>query len=151
MLKRALPSLSLVSQIALLMLLLGLLGIGGMGMAAWMAESIEGNAHAINKAGSLRMQSYRLLSAVPLSGKKSMRIFARWRWTRTAPIYCRRWNAKICNRNLLALRHYWQTTLQATGAAGATSGQVTSPPMWRCLSASSTCWWPRSSIKPNTI
>ena len=67
MFKRTLPSLSLVSQITLLMLLLGLLGIGGMSMAAWMAGSIEGNAHAINKAGSLRMQSYRLLSGVPLN------------------------------------------------------------------------------------
>jgi len=66
MLTRAVTPLSLVSQIALLMLLLGLLGIGGMSVAAWMAQSIQGNAHAINKAGSLRMQSYRLLASVPL-------------------------------------------------------------------------------------
>lgn len=58
---------SLVRQITLLMLLAGLVGIGGMSIALWMAESIQGNAHAINKAGSLRMQSYRLLLEVPIT------------------------------------------------------------------------------------
>ncbi|MEH2921509.1 nitrate/nitrite two-component system sensor histidine kinase NarX [Samsonia erythrinae] len=67
MLKRFLLPLSLVNQVALLMLLLGLLGIAGMSISSWMSQSIQGNAHAINKAGSLRMQSYRLLSMVPLS------------------------------------------------------------------------------------
>lgn len=64
--KRLLASLSIVHQVSLLMLLLSLLGIGGMGISAWMSQSIQGNAHAINKAGSLRMQSYRLLAQVPL-------------------------------------------------------------------------------------
>ncbi|NPE57306.1 nitrate/nitrite two-component system sensor histidine kinase NarX [Dickeya dadantii] len=59
--------LSLVNQVALLMLLLGLLGIAGMAVSSWMSQSIQGNAHAINTAGSLRMQSYRLLSMVPLN------------------------------------------------------------------------------------
>ncbi|WP_413733182.1 nitrate/nitrite two-component system sensor histidine kinase NarX [Sodalis sp. RH20] len=58
--------LSIVQQVALLMLLSGILGIGGMSLSLWMAQSMQGNAHAINKAGSLRMQSYRLLSRVPL-------------------------------------------------------------------------------------
>ena len=111
MLKRVLPSLSLVSQTTLLMLLLGLLGIGGMSMAAWMAGSIEGNAHAINKAGSLRMQSYRLLSEVPLDGKNTA--------------YIRQIEADQNSIDLLqaverenlqpqfqALRNYWQTTLR---------------------------------------
>lgn len=111
MLKRVLPSLSLVSQTTLLMLLLGLLGIGGMSMAAWMAGSIEGNAHAINKAGSLRMQSYRLLSEVPLEGKNTA--------------YIRQIEADQNSIDLLqaverenlqpqfqALRNYWQTTLR---------------------------------------
>lgn len=111
MLKRVLPSLSLVSQTTLLMLLLGLLGIGGMSMAAWMAGSIEGNVHAINKAGSLRMQSYRLLSEVPLDGKNTA--------------YIRQIEADQNSVDLLqaverenlqpqfqALRNYWQTTLR---------------------------------------
>ncbi|KQN51853.1 nitrate/nitrite sensor protein NarX [Serratia sp. Leaf50] len=67
--KSALARLSLVKQIILLMLLLGLLGVTGMSVASWMAQSIQGNAHAINKAGSLRMQSYRLLAMLPLTSK----------------------------------------------------------------------------------
>lgn len=67
MIKRLLLPLSLTHQVALLMLLLGVLGIAGMSISSWMSHSIQGNAHAINKAGSLRMQSYRLLSLVPLS------------------------------------------------------------------------------------
>lgn len=49
------------------MLLLGIIGIAGMSVSGWMAQSIQGNAHAINTSGSLRMQSYRLLSMVPLN------------------------------------------------------------------------------------
>lgn len=59
----------LVNQISLLMMLLGVLGLAGMTISSWMAQSIQGNAHAINKAGSLRMQSYRLLSMVPLDDR----------------------------------------------------------------------------------
>lgn len=59
----------LVNQISLLMILLGMLGLAGMTISSWMAQSIQGNAHAINKAGSLRMQSYRLLSMVPLDDR----------------------------------------------------------------------------------
>ena len=64
--KRLLAPLSIVNQVAMLMLLSGILGVAGMGISAWMSQSIQGNAHAINKAGSLRMQSYRLLAQVPL-------------------------------------------------------------------------------------
>lgn len=67
MVRRLLLPLSLTHQVAMLMLLLGLLGIAGMAISSWMSQNIQGNAHAINKAGSLRMQSYRLLSMVPLS------------------------------------------------------------------------------------
>lgn len=111
MLRRALPSLSLVSQITLLMLLLGLLGIGGMSMAAWMAGSIEGNAHAINKAGSLRMQSYRLLSEVPLSDKNTGYIRQMESDQNSADLL-----QAVERENLqpefLALRNYWKTTLR---------------------------------------
>ncbi len=40
--------------------------MGGMALAGWLAQGVQGSAHAINKAGSLRMQSYRLLAAVPV-------------------------------------------------------------------------------------
>lgn len=67
MVRRFLLPLSLTHQVAMLMLLLGLLGIAGMTISSWMSQSIQGNAHVINKAGSLRMQSYRLLAMLPLS------------------------------------------------------------------------------------
>ncbi|MEC5317741.1 nitrate/nitrite two-component system sensor histidine kinase NarX [Brenneria populi subsp. brevivirga] len=72
MFKRILLPLSLTHQIALLMLLIGLFGIAGMSVSSWMSQNIQGNAHAINKAGSLRMQSYRLLAMVPLSPDKDI-------------------------------------------------------------------------------
>lgn len=66
MLKRLFTPLSLVNQIALMMLLSTVIGIGGMAISGWLVQGIQGSAHAINKAGSMRMQSYRLLAAVPL-------------------------------------------------------------------------------------
>ncbi|WP_029698072.1 type IV pili methyl-accepting chemotaxis transducer N-terminal domain-containing protein, partial [Franconibacter helveticus] len=66
MLKRLFSPLTLVNQLALIVFLLAGLGVAGMGVAGWLAQGIQGNAHAINKAGSLRMQSYRLLASVPL-------------------------------------------------------------------------------------
>src|SRR5471032_718453 len=111
MIKRALAPLSLVSQIALLMLLLGLLGIASMSVASWMAQSIQGNANAINKAGSLRMQSYRLLASIPL--------------TPASNVYLRQMEQDQDSADLLravqgeklqpefdALRGYWMRTLK---------------------------------------
>lgn len=125
MLTRAVTPLSLVSQIALLMLLLGLLGIGGMSVAAWMAQSIQGNAHAINKAGSLRMQSYRLLASVPL--------------TQASNGYLRQMEQDQDNEDLRravqsedlqpefdALRRYWMVTLKDQIRQAQTPAQVAS-------------------------
>ncbi|AFJ46978.1 nitrate/nitrite two-component system sensor histidine kinase NarX [Shimwellia blattae] len=67
MLKRLLSPLSLVNQLVLIVLLLAVLGVAALGTASWLGNGIQGSAHAINKAGSLRMQSYRLLAAVPLT------------------------------------------------------------------------------------
>ena len=66
MLKRLCAPLTLANQLALVVLMLALLGLAGMAVSAWLTQGIQGSAHAINKAGSLRMQSYRLLAAVPL-------------------------------------------------------------------------------------
>ncbi|MFI8415732.1 nitrate/nitrite two-component system sensor histidine kinase NarX [Serratia sp. NPDC078593] len=109
--KPLLAPLSIVNQVALLMLLLGLLGIAGMSTSAWMSQSIQGNAHAINKAGSLRMQSYRLLAQVPLDDNSEVLI--------------RELDADENSRDLQrsveqegltgqfqALRAYWHQTLQ---------------------------------------
>jgi two-component system nitrate/nitrite sensor histidine kinase NarX len=38
-----------------------------MAISGWLVHGVQGSAHAINEAGSLRMQSYRLLAAVPLT------------------------------------------------------------------------------------
>ncbi|WP_312198664.1 nitrate/nitrite two-component system sensor histidine kinase NarX [Kosakonia cowanii] len=66
MLKRLFSPMSLVSQLAVLMLLSTLIGVTGMAVSGWLVQGVQGSAHAINKAGSLRMQSYRLMSAIPL-------------------------------------------------------------------------------------
>lgn len=42
------------------------LALTGMALSTHLAQRIEGNAHAINKIGGLRMQSYRTLSALSL-------------------------------------------------------------------------------------
>src|SRR5471032_112942 len=111
MIKSALSPLSLVNQIAGLMLLLGLLGIGSMSVAAWMAQSIQGNAHAINKAGSLRMQSYRLLASVPLT-KESNGYLRQMEQDQDSTDLLRAVQSEHLQSEFEALRHYWTTTLK---------------------------------------
>ncbi|MBL1377056.1 histidine kinase [Zobellella iuensis] len=57
---------SLLTRITLLMLILVLLALVSLAASAWLSDKSGGRAYVINKAGSLRMQSYRLLSRVPL-------------------------------------------------------------------------------------
>ncbi|MGY5956856.1 nitrate/nitrite two-component system sensor histidine kinase NarX [Kosakonia sp. BK9b] len=66
MLKRLFTPLTLVNQLALIMMLSTAIGVAGMAISGWLVQGVQGSAHAINKAGSLRMQSYRLLSSIPL-------------------------------------------------------------------------------------
>lgn len=58
---------SIINQVIGLMLLIAVLGIIGMTISNRMIISAQGNAHAINTSGSLRMQSYRLLSLTPIN------------------------------------------------------------------------------------
>ena len=58
---------SIINQVIGLMLLIAVLGIIGMTISNRMIISVQGNAHAINTSGSLRMQSYRLLSLTPIN------------------------------------------------------------------------------------
>lgn len=67
MLKRLFTPLTLVNQLALIVLLSTAIGVAGIGISARLVHGVQGSAHAINKAGSLRMQSYRLLAAIPLT------------------------------------------------------------------------------------
>ena len=125
MLRRAVTPLSLVSQIALLMLLLGLLGIGGMSIAAWMAQSIQGNAHAINKAGSLRMQSYRLLASVPLT-PASDAYLRQMEQDQESEDLRRAVQSEDLQPEFDALRRYWMITLKDQIRQAQTPAQVAS-------------------------
>lgn len=67
MFKRLFTPLTLVNQLALIVLLSTAIGMAGMAISSRQVLGVQGSAHAINKAGSLRMQSYRLLAAIPLT------------------------------------------------------------------------------------
>ncbi|UTN99197.1 MULTISPECIES: nitrate/nitrite two-component system sensor histidine kinase NarX [Serratia] len=108
--KRLLAPLSIVNQVAVLMILLGILGIAGMGISAWMSQSIQGNAHAINKAGSLRMQSYRLLSQVPLDAR-SEALIRELDQDQDSPDLQRSLEQEEMTEQFQTLHDYWQLTL----------------------------------------
>lgn len=50
MLKRCLSPLTLVNQVALIVLLSTAIGLAGMAVSGWLVQSVQGSAHAINKA-----------------------------------------------------------------------------------------------------
>ena len=66
MFRRFFTPLTLVNQLALIVLLSTLIGVASMMISARLVNGVQGSAHAINQAGSLRMQSYRLLAAIPV-------------------------------------------------------------------------------------
>lgn len=101
----------LVNQIALLMILLGVLGLAGMTISSWMAQSIQGNAHAINIAGSLRMQSYRLLSMVPLE-QNDLSYLAALERDKTNQELQQALQREGLTQQYQQIEHYWQTTLK---------------------------------------
>ena len=101
----------LVNQISLLMILLGMLGLAGMTISSWMAQSIQGNAHAINKAGSLRMQSYRLLSMVPLDDRDLPYLVA-LEQDKTSRDLQQALKREGLTNQYLQIEHYWQNTLK---------------------------------------
>ena len=111
MFKPVLAPLSIVRQVTLLMVVLSLLGIGGMGLSLWMAHSVQGNAHAINKAGSLRMQSYRLLSRVPL-GPDSEPLINQLEQDQLSGDLQQSVRREHLTRQYLALRDYWLQRLK---------------------------------------
>lgn len=101
----------LVNQIAMLMILLGMLGLAGMTISSWMAQSIQGNAHAINKAGSLRMQSYRLLSMVPLD-ENDLSYLVALEQDKTSSDLQQALQREGLNSQYRQIEQYWQTTLK---------------------------------------
>ncbi len=124
MLKRLFSPLTLVNQLALIVLLLATLGIAGMSLASWLAQGIQGNAHAINKAGSLRMQSYRLLAAIPLAAKDNT-LFSEMEqtaWSEDLQQAARR-DGQLAQLN--EIQQYWRNTLEPAIKNAKNTQQVT--------------------------
>lgn len=123
MLKRLLSPLTLVNQLALIVLLLATLGVVGMSLASWLAQGIQGNAHAINKAGSLRMQSYRLLTAIPLKEQDTPLLteMEQTAWSSDLQDAARRDGQQA---QLSALQTYWRGTLEPAIKDARTARQV---------------------------
>lgn len=110
MLKRLFTPLTLVNQLALIVLLATIIGVAGMAISARLVNGVQGSAHAINKAGSLRMQSYRLLAAIPLN-ENDQKLVADMTATVFSPELqnsARRDGREI---QLKALQQYWQLAL----------------------------------------
>jgi len=127
MLKRLFSPLTLVNQLVLIVLLSTAIGVTGMAISGWLVQGVQGSAHAINKAGSLRMQSYRLLAAMPLTEADQPLIDE---MTRTAfsPELTQAALRDGQLPQLQALQRYWQRNLapglvQAQDAA-AVSGEI---------------------------
>ncbi|TGD06832.1 nitrate/nitrite two-component system sensor histidine kinase NarX, partial [Salmonella enterica subsp. enterica serovar Wilhelmsburg] len=66
MFKRCFSPLTLVNQLALIVMLSTAIGVAGMAVSGWLVQGVQGSAHAINKAGSVRMQRKRLRAGGPL-------------------------------------------------------------------------------------
>ncbi|HAT7523197.1 MAG: nitrate/nitrite two-component system sensor histidine kinase NarX [Citrobacter koseri] len=110
MFKRCLSPLTLVNQLALIVLLSTAIGVAGMAISGWLVQGVQGSAHAINKAGSLRMQSYRLLAAVPLSAH-DQKLLDEMKQTAFSPELTHAAERDGQQEQLRALQDYWHTEL----------------------------------------
>lgn len=110
MVKRLFSPLTLVNQLALIVLLSTAIGVTGMAISGWLAQGIQGSAHAINKAGSLRMQSYRLLAAVPLH-PADQQLLDEMEQTAFSPELEKAAERDDQKPQLSALQNYWQSQL----------------------------------------
>ncbi|WBU51375.1 nitrate/nitrite two-component system sensor histidine kinase NarX [Kosakonia pseudosacchari] len=108
MLKRLFSPISLVNQLALLMLLSTAIGVTGMAISGWLVQGVQGSAHAINKAGSLRMQSYRLLSAIPLHEDEQY-LLDEMEYTAFSPELAQAAQRDGQQAQLAALQNYWRS------------------------------------------
>lgn len=110
MLKRIFTPLTLVNQLVLIVLLSTLIGITGMVISSRLVDGVQGSAHAINKAGSLRMQSYRLLAAIPLNQDDEY-LFHEMETTVFNPELQQAARRDGQQAQLNALQNYWQNEL----------------------------------------
>lgn len=137
MYKHLLFRFTLASQVAVIVLLLAILGTGGMVIAGWLGQGIQGSAHAINTAGTLRMQSYRLLAAVPLSTDDE-HLFNEMRATVFSPTLAYAARRDNQTQSLQALQLYWKMSWLRHCAAPASRNL--SARRLPCLLAESTNW-----------
>ncbi|ENI0597140.1 nitrate/nitrite two-component system sensor histidine kinase NarX [Salmonella enterica] len=110
MLKRCFSPLTLVNQLALIVMLSTAIGVAGMAVSGWLVQGVQGSAHAINKAGSLRMQSYRLLAAIPLDAKDE-KLLDEMEQTAFSPELTRAAERDGQQKQLKALQDYWHNEL----------------------------------------
>ena len=110
MLKRLFTPLTLVNQLALIVLLATIIGVAGMAISARLVNGVQGSAHAINKAGSLRMQSYRLLAAIPLN-ENDQKLVSDMTATVFSPELQNSARRDGQEQQLKALQQYWQQAL----------------------------------------
>lgn len=110
MFKRCFSPLTLVNQLALIVMLSTAIGVAGMAVSGWLVQGVQGSAHAINKAGSLRMQSYRLLAAVPLD-TKDQKLLDEMEQTAFSPELTRAAERDGQQKQLKALQDYWHNEL----------------------------------------
>ncbi|OSD79245.1 nitrate/nitrite two-component system sensor histidine kinase NarX [Salmonella enterica] len=110
MFKRCFSPLTLVNQLALIVMLSTAIGVAGVAVSGWLVQGVQGSAHAINKAGSLRMQSYRLLAAVPLDAK-DQKLLDEMEQTAFSPELTRAAERDGQQKQLKALQDYWHNEL----------------------------------------
>ncbi|WP_313824679.1 nitrate/nitrite two-component system sensor histidine kinase NarX [Leclercia sp.] len=110
MFKRCFSPLTLVNQLVLIVMLSTAIGVAGMAISGWLVQGVQGSAHAINKAGSLRMQSYRLLAAIPLEDKDQV-LLDEMNATAFSPVLQSAAQHDDQQAQLKALQDYWQNQL----------------------------------------
>jgi nitrate/nitrite-specific signal transduction histidine kinase len=118
-----------------------------MAISARLVNGVQGSAHAINKAGSLRMQSYRLLAAIPLN-ENDQKLLDEMTATVFSPELQNAARRDGQERQLKALQQYWQLAL-APGMQRAIRRR--SPRMSPTLSIVSTSWSPLSTTPPSSV
>ena len=111
MLKRFFTPLTLANQLTLIALFITLIGMASMAITACLVHGIQGSAHAINQAGSLRMQSYRLLAAIPIHDSDQP-LFDEMRKTVFSPELQLAAERDGQVKPLTTLQQYWLTHLQ---------------------------------------
>lgn len=114
-----------------------------MAISGWLVQGVQGNAHAINEAGSLRMQSYRLLASVPLT-QADQPLIDEMERTAFSPELERAAIRDGQQSQLKALQGYWHTQLEPWIKAGGRPGNGRPGCRRVCITHRSSCLLIRS-------